>query len=146
MSKKHEKRENEPWLIVNSLSGEKYSANDIMLIYKKRMQIEESFRDLKNTRNGLGLRHCRSYQTERLNVALLIATLAMLILWLIGTAAKLRNLHFTFQTNTEKSRDVLSTMFIGSQVLLLDEVKFRKNEIMLALQSVVSATKWGAIS
>lgn len=38
-------------------------------MYRKRMQIEY---DLKNTRNGFGLRHCRSYQADRLNVALLI--------------------------------------------------------------------------
>jgi hypothetical protein len=144
-SKRHEKRENEPWLIVSSLSVENVSANDIMLIYKKRMQIEESFRDLKNTRYGLGLRHCRSYQTDRLNVALLVATLAMLALWLFGTAAKLRKLHYTFQTNTIKNRDVLSCMFVGWQVLLRNEIKFKKNEMVLALHSITLATEWRVI-
>lgn len=104
--------------------------------------IEESFRDLKNTRHGLGLRHCRSYQAQHLNVALLIATLAMLALWLFGAAAKLRNLHYSFQTNTEKSREVLSNMFIGWQVLLRNEVKFNKNELLVALATVALATEW----
>lgn len=142
MSKQHEKRENEPWLIVSSLSAERLSANEVMLIYKKRMQAEESFRDLKNTRYGLGLRHCRSYQTQRLNIALLIATLAMLTLWLFGIAAKVRKLHYTFQTNSEKNRDVLSNMFIGWQVLLRNEIRFDKNELMAALQAVTIATNW----
>jgi hypothetical protein len=77
---KHEIRENEPWLIATSLSSGDFNSNLVIAIYKKRMQIEEAFRDLKNTRNGFGLRHCRSFRVERLNVALLIASLAMLVL------------------------------------------------------------------
>ena len=48
------------------------------------MQIKESFRDLKNTSNGLNLRHCCSYEKGRLNVALLIPLIANFILWLAG--------------------------------------------------------------
>lgn len=144
VSLKHEKRENEPWLIVSSLPPEKCSASEIMSLYKKRMQIEESFRDLKNMRNGLGLRHCRSYQTQRLNIALLIASLAMLVLWLFGTAAKLRHLHYSFQANTEKSRDVLSTFFIGWQAMQREN-KFNKKELALALNNIAAATAWRTI-
>ena len=88
VSLKHAKRENEPWLIVTSLNPHFFPARTIMTIYKKRMQIEEAFRDLKNSRNGFGLRHCRSSSQERLNVALLIAALGMFILWLLGVAAR----------------------------------------------------------
>lgn len=88
VSLKHAKRGNEPWLIVSSISSSDLSAHEIILIYKKRMQIEEAFRDLKNTRNGLGLRHCRSTKPERLSVALLISSLAMLVLRLLGLKAK----------------------------------------------------------
>ena len=117
-SLKHEKRENEPWLIATSLSMDEFNSNAIMSLYKKRMQIEEAFRDLKNTRNGLGLRHCRSYQVDRLNVALLIASLATIILWLVGKAAMKKNLHYSFQTNSEKRNNVLSVISIGWQVLI----------------------------
>lgn len=141
-SKKHEKRENEPWLIVSSLSTEKISANEVMLIYKKRMQIEEAFRDLKNTRHGLGLRHCRSYQTQRLNVALLISSLAMIVMWLLGVAAKMCKIHYSFQTNTVKNKNVLSNMFIGWQVLQRSEVEFNKKELLEALDTVIAATFW----
>jgi len=65
VSLKHAKRGNEPWLLVSSISDADLSPNEIILIYKKRMQIEEAFRDLKNTRNGLGLRHCRSTTAKR---------------------------------------------------------------------------------
>lgn len=88
-------------------------AKAIMLLYKKRMQIEEAFRDLKNTRNGFSLRHCRSYKLQRLNIALLIVALAMLLLWILRTVAKKCCLHHSFQANTEKKRNVLLNFTIG---------------------------------
>lgn len=93
VSKKHEKRGNEPWLIVSSLPPKELTANEIINIYKKRMQIEESFRDLKNTKNGLGLRHSRTYIIERLNVILLLGAIAAWALWIIGTVAKHKKEH-----------------------------------------------------
>ena len=140
VSKKHAKGANEPWLIASSLSPEKISAIDIMMLYKKRMQIEEVFRDLKNMRNGLGLRHCRSFKLERLNVALLIAALTILVLWLFGIAAKQQNLHYSFQANTEKRRNVLSNFIIGWQVLMRNDKQFNKKELMAALDVIVSST------
>ena len=134
-SLKHEKRENEPWLIATSLSIDEFNSNDIISLYKKRMQIEEAFRDLKNTRNGLGLRHCRSYQVDRLNVALLIASLSTLILWILGKAAIEKDLHYSFQTNTEKRTNVLSIVSIGWQVLIRNEYKFNRKELMSRLPS-----------
>lgn len=88
MSKKHEKGAREPWLIASSLSPQEISAEEIMQLYKKRMHIEQAFRDLKNTRNGFGLRQSRTFKVERLNILLLIGAVAMLLLWLIGTAVK----------------------------------------------------------
>jgi Transposase DDE domain len=130
---KHEIRENEPWLIATSLSIDDFNSNSVIAIYKKRMQIEEAFRDLKNTRNGFGLRHCRSFRVERLNVALLIASLAMLVLWIFGNAAKQKNMHYSYQANTEKRSTVLSVILIGWQVLIRDELKFKRSELMAAL-------------
>lgn len=142
VSKKHEQCEREPWLIASSLSPEEISAVEIMRLYGKRMQIEESFRDLKNTRNGFSLRHCRSYQAARLNVALLIAALAMLLLWLLGTAAKQKNLHYSFQANTEKSRPVLSNFTIGWQVLRRGSIHFTPRELDAALENIVASALW----
>ena len=90
-SLKHAKRGNEPWLIFTSLSTSEYNAQRVIKMYVQRMQIEEALRDLKNTNNGLSLRHCRSYQKGRLNVALLIAAITHFLLWLIGLVAKQKN-------------------------------------------------------
>ena len=135
-SLKHAKRENEPWLIVSSLAPNKCSALKIMQCYKKRMQIEEAFRDLKNTRNGFSLRQCRSYQVGRLNIALLIAALAAFALWVIGTAARQKQMHYSFQANTEKRRNVLSTFTIGWQALQRG-IRFTKKELLTALKAVI---------
>jgi hypothetical protein len=143
MSKKHEKGANDPWLIASSLSIEEISAEKIMVLYEKRMQIEEEFRDLKNTRNGFGLRHCRSFKVERLNVALLIATLAVLVLWLFGMAAIQQGLHFSFQANTIKTRNVLSVFIIGWQFLMRYRAILNKRELRYALNQIKSSTANG---
>ena len=117
VSLKHAKRGREPWLIFSSLSPTQYTAKQVTNLYAQRMQIEESFRDLKNTSNGLSLRHCRSYQKGRLNIALLIAAITHFLLWLVGLIAQQSNLHHSFQANTIKHRNVLSSFSIGWQYL-----------------------------
>ena len=99
------------------------------------MQIEEAFRDLKNTRNGFSLRHCRSFETERLNVALLIAAIAMLLLWIIGLMAKQQKHHVLFQANTVHHRNVLSVFTIGWQYIKRKQ-QFYKSEFFDALENI----------
>lgn len=130
VSKKHAKSGDEPWLLVSSLSPDEYSATQIVNIYKKRMQIEEGFRDLKNTKNGFSLRHCRSYKINRLNVALLISAIATLLLWLLSIVAKEKKLHFGYQTNSIKTRNVLSCVVIGWQFLCRDIKSVTLNQAM----------------
>lgn len=139
LSKKYECRANDPWLIMSSLSPETITAASIMKMYKKRMQIEEAFRDLKNTRNGFSLRHYRAHCVERFNIALLIAALAAFVLWVLGIAAKEKQLHYSFQANTEKRHPVLSVFTIGWQALQR-KIKFSKKELMFALQALVLST------
>ncbi len=135
VSLKHAKREREPWLIVSSLSPEVMTPVQIIQLYKTRMQIEEAFRDLKNTRNGFSLRHCRSFNAERLNVALLIAAIAMLLLWIIGMMVKQNNEHTLYQANTIRHRSVLSTFTIGWQALKRKQ-RFYLAEFIDALKEI----------
>lgn len=100
------------------------------------MQIEESFRDLKNTNNGLSLRHCRSYEKGRLNIALLIALLANFILWVAGISAKLKKLHHDFQANTIKSRPVLSNFTLGTQLFKRHGYKINLRDFAKALRQI----------
>lgn len=135
-SKKHAKAAKEPWLLVTSLSTEQFNAKQIIDIYKSRMQIEEYFRDLKNTKNGFGLRHCRSFQKDRLNVALLIGAISTLMLWIIGLMAIQKNIHLSFQSNTLKNRKVLSVFSTGWQTLKQRYRSFKQRDIEWAIQEI----------
>ncbi len=107
----------EPWLLATSLSPRRWSARRVVRAYEKRMQIEETFRDLKSHRWGYGLQYARSGSTKRFENLLLLTTLAMIATWLVGMAAKARDLTRHFQANTIKTRNVLSVFFLGRRVL-----------------------------
>jgi hypothetical protein len=97
----------EPWLLAGSPTLQ-LSAREAVNIYAQRMQIEEAFRDLKCTRYGLGFELHLSRDKARLATLLLIGSLALLLLWLIGTAARECGLHRHYQSNTRTARPVLS--------------------------------------
>lgn len=124
-SRTHAAREKEPWLLATSISC-KNRAKKVVRIYQSRMQIEESFRDLKT---GLNFNDSNTRQQKRLNVLLLIAIIAQYILFLLGVAVKLQNLHRRYQANSIKDKNVLSYQFIGlrafkDRCLLLKRIDF----------------------
>lgn len=123
-----ERMERDPWLLVTSLSKKECNARKAVKIYESRMQIEESFRDLKNYRNGFALRASRSKCTKRFDILILISTIATYILWLVGLACKRKNYHYGLQTNSIKHKDVLSIFTIGMESLR--RFKFLKNELL----------------
>ena len=97
--------------------GKQSESNHIVKLYKTRMQIEEAFRDTKSARVGFSLRESLSRNQQRLDILLLIGALATFITWLIGTWAELKQWHYRYQSNSNKMRRVLSTFFIGCQVM-----------------------------
>ena len=105
-----------PWLLATSLPHRAGAARRIKQLYAQRMQIEETFRDLKSHRWGFGLRYARCSGTKRLEILLLIAALATLVAWLVGITARSLQLHRHLQANTERRREVLSTFFIGREL------------------------------
>jgi hypothetical protein len=107
-----------PWLLVTSLPHELGSERRIKQLHTQRMQIEETFRDAKSHRWGLGLRYCRCGDVERMQVLLLVAALATLMLWLAGLGAHARDWTRRFQANTVRTCSVLSTIFLGRHLML----------------------------
>ncbi len=81
------------------------------------MQIEEAFRDLKSSRFGLSLEYSGTRELERLQILMLIASVAIVVLWLLGKATELSQQHRHYQANTVRNRVVLSTIFIGLHVI-----------------------------
>ncbi len=116
-SEQHAAREREPWLLVTSLSSQSARAKRVVSIYAGRMQIEESFRDLKSERFGLGFEVSRSRITQRIAVLLLIALLALLVAWIVGTCVENNNQQRRYQANTERRRRVLSVIYLGRRAL-----------------------------
>ena len=85
-SRKIAKREREPWLLAASLALVDLSAAEIAACYTKRMQIEQSFRDLKSHRYGNAFEDTLTRDPKRLEMLLLIHMLATLTAWLEGLA------------------------------------------------------------
>jgi hypothetical protein len=100
------------------------------------MQIEEAFRDLKSTRFGLSLELHRTYQLERLQVLLLIATLVLIVAWLLGKATQHTGQHRHYQANTVRGRVVLSTIFIGLKVIDDPRLTLRLADVIAAINSL----------
>jgi hypothetical protein len=75
----------EPWLLVTDLD---LPARQIVKIYGRRFQIEETFRDEKDSRFGLALGQLRMTQPLRLEKMLLVAALAHLLATLVGALAR----------------------------------------------------------
>jgi hypothetical protein len=135
-SRKHEQAQREPWLLGTSLPESFKLAEKAVMLYALRMQIEEAFRDLKSTRFGLSLELHHTYQLERLQVLLLIATLALMVAWIIGKATEHTGQHRHFQANTVRDRVVLSMIFLGLKVIDDPRVSLRLADVTAAINSL----------
>lgn len=133
-SLKNARTQRDPWLLAVSPGLAHLSAQAVTAIYAQRMQIEESFRDLKSERFGLGFSANRSTQKVRLAVLLLVANLASFALRLIGEIARARQMEFQFQSNTRRSRHVLSVISLGRQLVQLELAAFPLREFEATLQ------------
>ncbi|WP_445425728.1 IS4 family transposase [Alishewanella sp. HL-SH06] len=111
----------EPWLLVSSLPECHGYADKIAKCYSSRMQIEESFRDQKSSRYGLGSDLHGTKIKSRLGILLLLAALANWFHYLMGSAGEKAGLHLRYQANTVKNRRVLALNFLG--ILLCKEPK-----------------------
>ncbi len=100
------------------------------------MQIEEAFRDTKNHRVGFSVSESLTRHQQRLEILLLIGALATLLTWLIGVLAELKQWHWQYQSNTNRTRRVLSTFFIGCQVVKENQLWVGTREYKIALLQV----------
>ena len=109
----------EPWLLVASPKLATLPAKQLVKLYRQRMQIEESFRDMKSQHFGEGLERSRSNGVGRFGVLVLIASLAAFVLWLLGTAAEAAGLHQQLHPSNRQRR-VYSKLFLARLLLALE--------------------------
>ena len=117
------KRANEPWLLVASLSLKKRKPEQIVKLYKTRMQIEEGFRDCKSVHYGLSLSQNRRMNIHRRTVLCLLAACTIFVLWCIGTAGKHTDTAKQVRVNSSSKRPSYSVIFLAK--LLIAQPRFR---------------------
>ncbi len=116
--KYQQQKAKEAWLLVFNLPRSlSKQPQKIVKLYKQRMQIEENFRDTKNSRLGISLEFSNSRSAERFDNLLLIAALILFILWCLGYAASALKYEGALQANTETERRVLSYIYLGREVI-----------------------------
>jgi hypothetical protein len=107
----------EPWLLVSSTGLRHLRAHSIVSLYAQRMRIEQSFRDTKNMRLGMGLEHARSRCAARLEMLLLLAHLASFVQRLIGERAVAQQLELDFMAKRRAKRPEISVLTLGRRIL-----------------------------
>ncbi|WP_317919267.1 IS4 family transposase [Vibrio sp. MACH09] len=120
----------EGWILATNLPASRFTPAQMVKLYSKRMQIEETFRDLKSPAYGFGLRQSRSRCPKRFDIMLLIALILQLVLWWVGLVAKEKGWHRYFQANTVQTRNVLSAIRLGSEVVRHDRYHLRKQDLL----------------
>lgn len=116
-SVKAEQRERDPWLLVVSPGLRHLPARQVVAIYASRMQIEQSFRDLKCERFGCAFRYSLTRKPSRIAVLLLIHALATFVAWLAAlTLTAAAQIHYGGITSPRPRRHY-SQLRIGWEAL-----------------------------
>lgn len=132
----------EPWIIVTNVDEDFLKKNKnlsanlgsfIVQCYKKRMQIEQNFRDDKSPRWGFGWRYSRTDNIVTLAMLCLVATITTILLWLIGFYAEHKKWQYEFQANSIKNKRVLSFIFLAKEIIFSQRYKITSKIIKEAI-------------
>ena len=126
----------EPWVLATNLP-DTFTASQIINAYRKRMQIEESFRDVKSHQFGLSARYIRTVSIYRWAIAMLLAAIVQVTLWLIGVLGHHQGMQSYFQANTVKDKKVFSYFYLGQLIIehnKLDDVIRQCKNVLQAVQ------------
>lgn len=130
--KKAARSAREPWLLATSLRD--LAAKRVVSLYATRMSIEQTFRDAKNHRWGWALCDVRSASPRRLNVLMLLATLALVVVGLLGLSSARTGVDRKLQGNTTAHR-AISIFVLGGMVLRMGR---GPSTVRLALDEVAA--------
>ena len=119
----------EPWLLAHCAALRSLRPDEIVGLFKERMQIEENFRDTKSIPFGCGLELSQSRSAPRLHALLMVGTLATFLLWHIGQLAEAEGLHRRFKATTRDARELsiitLAKLLCALQSLPLTDFAIR---------------------
>jgi hypothetical protein len=111
----HDKRMKDAWCLATSRDD--LPAAEIVRLYGRRFSIEETFRDQKDRRFGLGLYYTHLGDPGRRDRMLLVLVLACLIATLLGAAGERIGLDRLLRANTVKNRRTHSLFRQGCEYL-----------------------------
>lgn len=92
----------EAWCLATSLT--EATGAQVVGLYRRRFSIEESFRDVKDLRFGMGLSHMRIAEPDRRDRLLLVSAMACALLTLLGAAGESLGMERYLKANTDKTR------------------------------------------
>lgn len=98
----HARGMKEAWCLATSRAD--LTAAQVVKAYAKRFKIEETFRDCKDLRFGMGLKATHIKSADRRDRLLMLAAMAQALLTLLGAAAEEVGLDRRLKTNTVKRR------------------------------------------
>ena len=90
------------WCLATS--RDELNASAVVKLYGRRFTIEESFRDQKDLRFGMGLSQTRISKPERRDRLLLISGLVIALLTMLGAAGEILGMDRMLRANTVKYR------------------------------------------
>jgi hypothetical protein len=134
----------EPWLLATNLPCHKYKATEIVTFYTKRMQIEESFRDLKSHQFGLCARYIRTKCIHRWGVKMLLAAIVQITYWVIGVIGHSQGMQKIFQANTVKDKKIFSYFTLGKLIIeheRISQIIFDESNLAQIVQQELNR-KW----
>lgn len=106
----------EPWILATNLPESTHGVK-VVNLYKKRMQIEESFRDMKSHQYGLCGRYIRTTDIYRWGVKMLLASIVQIMYWILGIIGHQQGMQKVFQANTVKDKKVFSNFTLGKFII-----------------------------
>lgn len=109
------RREREPWLLAHSPELS-LNARQIVSIYARRMQIELAFRDMKSHRFGQAFEDSLTRHPKRIEILLLLHTLATFAAWLAGIVAQTQGANERLDPH-RSTRKLYSTIRLGWEAL-----------------------------
>lgn len=101
---KHAKGMKEAWCLATSRVD--HGAAEVVKLYSRRFTIEETFRDEKDIRFGMGLSSTHIHDAGRRDRLLLLGAMAHALLVLLGEAGERCGLDRTLKTNTSPKRQM----------------------------------------
>ncbi|MBU1240789.1 IS4 family transposase [Myxococcota bacterium] len=98
----HAKKMKDPWFIATSRSD--LTASQITKLYGRRFTIEETFRDIKDHRFGMGLSMTSIKDPGRRDRLLFLAAMSHVLFTMLGMASERSGYDRYLKTNTSKKR------------------------------------------